>query len=157
MFQNSLFGTLLKNNVFFLSSRLIPKAIRIDFHLPKGKRIDQRNRKEKTSNPKIRYKSTLPHLPDMEEVAIYANPCNTSTLYHYLVIFSTTDIQKLNSLFQAKGSAQLRTTDNFKWHIQVTFRLILQKVRSVVQLLVNIAKYVIKVNVAKKTNQFLPY
>ena len=85
----------------------------------------------------------------MEEVAVYANPSNTLTLYYYLVLFST-DIQKLNPLFQAKGSAQLRTTDNFKWHIQVTFRLILHKVRSVVQLLVNIAKYVIKVNVAKK-------
>ena len=93
----------------------------------------------------------------MEEVAIYANPTNTLKLYYYLLLFSTTDIQKLNPLFQAKGSAQLRTTDTFKWHIQVTFRLILQKVKSVVQLLVNIAKYAIKVNVAKKTNQSLPY
>ena len=104
-----------------MCSRLIPKAKRIDFHMPKGKRIDQRNRKEKTSNPKIRYKSTLPHLPDMEEVAIYANSSNTLKLYYYLLLFSATDIQKLNPLFQAKGSAQLRTTDNFKWHIQVTF------------------------------------
>ena len=93
----------------------------------------------------------------MEEVAVYANPSNTLTLYYYLVLFPTTDIQKLNPLFQAKGSAQLRTTDNFKWHIQVLFRLILQKVKSVVQLLVNIAKYVIKVNIAKKTNQSLCY
>ena len=126
------------------------------FTRQRAKGLTREIERKNTSNPKIRYKSALPHLPDMEEVAIYANPSNTLKLYYYLLPFSTTGLQKLNPLFQAKGSAQLRTTDNFNWHIQVTFRFILQKVRSVVQLLVDIAKYVIKVNVAKKTNQSLP-
>ena len=127
------------------------------FTCQRAKGLTREIERKNTSNPKIRYKSTLPHFPDMEEVAIYAYPSNTLTLYYFLVLFSTIDIQKLNPLFQAKGSAQLRTTDNFNWHIQVTFRFILQKVRSVVLLLVNIANYAIKVNVAKKTNQSLPY